>query len=170
MNILVTYSSKTGNTKKVADGIFEGIEAEKKEIKPIREVDSIENFDIILVGYWVDKGGPNEEAKLFLEKLEGKTVGIFATLGFWPDSEHAWNALLAGEALIKEKNKVIGKYICQGKVDETLIAMFEKFPEGNPHKPTPEKRKRYEVATKHPSKTDIQAAAELFYERIISNV
>lgn len=173
MKILVTYSSKTGNTKKLAEGIYNEIKSEEKVIKEIKEAneaDFLEEFDIILVGYWVDKGGPNEEAKEFLQRLEGKRVGIFATLGFWPDSEHAWNSLVSGEQLVKDKNKVIGKYICQGKVDEKLLEMFKKMPEGNPHRPTPEKLKRYKVAQNHPSQIDIMSAAELFCERIEADV
>lgn len=172
MNVLVTYSSKTGNTKKLAEGIFEELEKinVKKDILPMKEVANLENYDIILAGYWVDKGGPNEEAKKFLEKIENKKVGIFATLAFWPDSEHAYNAILNGEKLIKDKNHVIGKYICQGKIDEKLIEVFEKMPEGNPHRPTPEKRKRYKLSANHPSKSDISVAAEMFRERIEADV
>lgn len=170
MNILVTYSSKTGNTKKLAEGIFEALPADQKTILPMQEAGDLKTYDIVLTGYWVDKGGPNEEAKAFLEQLEGKKTGLFATLAFWPDSGHAWNSLVAGEKLVKEKNTVIGKYICQGRLDEKVIEMFEKFPEGNPHKPTPEKRKRYKIAENHPSKADIAAAAELFCERVAADV
>lgn len=170
MNILVTYSSKTGNTKKLAEGIFEGLGAWEKTILPMAEAGSLDEYDIVLAGYWVDKGGPNEEAKEFLKRLENKKVGLFATLAFWPDSEHGYQSILNGEKLVKEKNHVIGKYICQGKIDEKLIAFFEKMPEDNPHRPTPEKRKRYMVSANHPSKADIAAGAELFRERIEADV
>jgi flavodoxin len=170
MKVLITYSSLTGNTKKLAEGIYEGIQAEIKEIKPMKEVAELEIYDVILVGYWVDKGGPNEEAKKFLERLEGKKVGIFATLGFWADSEHAFNSLLNGEAIVKDKNQVIAKYICQGKLSESIIARFEKLPADNPHAITEEKRRRYAVAKNHPSEVDIAYAVELFSERLSTNV
>lgn len=166
MKVLVTYSSLTGNTKKLAEGIYEEIEATTKDIMPINEVTDIEPYDLILVGYWVDKGGPNSEAAKFLETIKGKAVGLFATLGYWPDTEHAWNSLVNGENLVKENNKVIGKYICQGALSEKIIAMFEKMPKDNPHAITEEKRRRYEIAKQHPSKADILKAAELFKERL----
>ncbi len=166
MNILITYSSKTGNTKKLAEGIYEGLSIENKTILPMNEVQSLEEYDIVLGGYWVDKSGPNEEAKKFLSTIKGKKVGLFATLAYWPDTEHAWQSLVNGENLVKEDNTVIAKYICQGKLDERVIAMFEKLPEDNPHSVTPEKRLRYEIAKKHPSKADIESAAELFEERL----
>lgn len=170
MKILVTYSSKTGNTKKLAEGIYNGLKEMEKDIMPIAEVESLDNYDVVLVGYWVDKGGPNEEAAKFLSVINGKKVGIFATLAFWPDSEHGFNSLLAGEKLVSEKNHVIGKYICQGKLDEKMIEIFEKMPEGSPHKPTPEKRKRYKISENHPSSADIAVAAEMFFERIAADV
>nr|WP_294487484.1 flavodoxin family protein [uncultured Anaerosporobacter sp.] len=166
MKILVTYSSKTGNTKKLAEGIFNEIEAEDKVIMPIKEVGNLDEYDTVLVGYWGDKSAPNAEAGKFMETLKGKNVGIFATLAYWPDSQHAWESLCNGEALVKENNNVIGKYICQGKLDEKIIAMFEKLPADNPHSVNDEKRKRYEIAKQHPTKADIAAAAELFKERL----
>lgn len=170
MKVLVTYSSKTGNTKKLAEGIFEGLEVADKQIMPMKEVTDLAAYDVVLAGYWVDKAGPNEEAKVFLQGLENKVVGLFATLGFWPDSEHAWQSLCNGEALVKDKNKVIAKYICQGKLDSKIIQMFEKLPQDNPHAVTPEKRKRYEIAANHPSKVDLLAGAELFNERLKASV
>lgn len=64
MNILVTYSSKTGNTKKLVEGIYKNLSKVcqlNMKIKQINEVKSIEDYDAILIGYWVDKGGPNKE-------------------------------------------------------------------------------------------------------------
>ncbi|MFV0342521.1 MAG: flavodoxin family protein [Anaerocolumna sp.] len=170
MRVLVTYSSLTGNTKKLAEGIFEGLNIEEKEICSIKEIKNLDAYDTILVGYWVDKGGPNEEAKKFLERLENKNIGLFATLGFWSDTEHGWNSLINGENIVREKNKVIGKYVCQGKLSDKIIAMFEKLPADNPHAITDEKRRRYEIAKNHPSEADILHGAELFRERLSVNV
>lgn len=167
MKLLVTYSSLTGNTEKLARGIYEKIEGIDKEIMPIKEVRCSEDYDIILVGYWVDKGGPNEHAKSFLSQLKGKKVGVFATLGYWADSDHALNALKKAEDILKEnENELIGRFICQGKLDERIIRQFEKLPKDNPHAVTPEKRKRYAISQNHPTLIDILSAAELFNERV----
>ena len=170
MKILVTYSSKTGNTKKLAEGIFAGLGEVDKTLLPMSEAADWEVYDLILAGYWVDKGGANTEAAEYLKQIKGKKVGLFATLAFWPDSEHAYHSILAGEALVKEHNHVIGKYICQGKIDPKMVEMFEKMPEGNPHRPTPEKRKRYAISANHPSQADIAVAAEMFRERVEADV
>ncbi len=62
MKILLTYSSKTGNTRKVAEGIYE-ILPEGSLITPIEENINPNEFDLILVGFWVDKGMADEKAK-----------------------------------------------------------------------------------------------------------
>jgi flavodoxin len=172
MKVLVTYSTLTGNTQKLAEGIYAGITTEEKVIKPMKEVSAAEldSSEIVLIGYWVDKGGPNKEAQEFLKGLEGKKVGLFATLGYWPDTEHGWNSLMKGEELVKIKNKVIARYVCQGKLGDDMIAMFSKLPADNPHALTEEKLRRYEVAKKHPSAADIAHAVEVFEERIHVNV
>ncbi len=168
MKILVTYASLTGNTQKLAEGIFEALSQKEKEIRPMMEVDNTDEYDVVLAGYWVDKGGPNQEASEFLGKLENKTIGLFATLGYWPDSEHAYGSLKKGEALVEEKNKVFCRYICQGKLSDKIIDMFKQLPEGNPHAITEEKLFRYKIAENHPSEADIALAGELFEERLQS--
>lgn len=168
MKLLITYSSKTGNTKKLAEGLYKNLPFEEKEmdIMPIEDVKEVDEYDTVLVGYWVDKAFPNKEAKIFMEKISGKRVGIFATLGAYPDSQHAWDSLVNGENIVKEKNAVIGKFVCQGKVDPRIIEMFKGLSKGKGHEMTPERVKRYSVAEKHPNEVDILAAVDLFKDRI----
>ena len=165
MKVLITYSSKTGYTKKLADGIYNHIKNEGVAIMPIAEVTSLEAYDIVLVGYWVDKGGPNKEAAEFMETIKGKRVGIFATLGAYPDSQHGWDSLCRGAEIVEKENELIGRYICQGAVDEKIIELFRSFGEGNPHAITPAKLKRYEIGKLHPNEAEMLAAATLFKER-----
>jgi len=47
MNILVAYYSLTGNTKKVAEAIYEAL-PEPKELKKLKDIDSIEDYDLII--------------------------------------------------------------------------------------------------------------------------
>ncbi|MCR3922146.1 MAG: flavodoxin family protein [Firmicutes bacterium] len=79
MTILVAYSTKTGNTEKVANAIYEVIK-EKATIKKLPDA-SCENFDTVIMGYWVDRAKANEESIAFLKTLAGKKVVLFGTLG-----------------------------------------------------------------------------------------
>lgn len=161
MKILLTYSSKTGNTRKVAEGIYE-ILPEGSLITPIEENINPNEFDLILVGFWVDKGMADEKAKKYMEKIEGKKVGVFGTLGAYPDSDHAKKTLKRVRELLEVKNEVIAEFLCQGKVDPKLIEKFKELPAGHPHGMTEERRKRHEEASKHPNEQDIKEAQKIF--------
>ncbi|MFC1978144.1 flavodoxin family protein [Chloroflexota bacterium] len=50
MKILVAYMSKSGNTKKVAEAIFEEI-SDEKELKTVDEVDSIAGYELTFLGF-----------------------------------------------------------------------------------------------------------------------
>lgn len=167
MKILLTYSSKTGNTRKVAEGIYE-ILPEGSLITPIEENINPNEFDLILVGFWVDKGMADEKAKKYMEKIEGKKVGVFGTLGAYPDSDHAKKTLKRVRELLEVKNEVIAEFLCQGKVDPKLIEKFKELPAGHPHGMTEERRKRHEEASKHPNEQDIKEAQKIFGDLIKS--
>ena len=70
------------------------------------------------------------------------------------------------EDLLKEKNEIIGKYICQGAVDPNLIEAFKKLDSNNYHAITDEKLRRYKIAELHPNEAEILSASILFKERL----
>ena len=91
--------------------------------------------DILLLGYWGMVGGPCEEVKNFMKTVEGKAVGVFCTLGYYADSAHARQTLETGLGLVKDRNEVIGGYVCNGAVSQKLIDGQGKggsFLHGNP--------------------------------------
>ena len=80
MRVLVAYMSKTGNTKKVAEAIFEGI-SDEKEIKPIDEVESLEGYDVAFLGLPIHRMGPDKKEEELLKKhcVNGRKVVLFIT-------------------------------------------------------------------------------------------
>jgi flavodoxin len=67
MKVLVAYMSKTGNTRKVAEAIYEEIERDK-EIKRVKEVKDLEGYDLAFLGFPVYNHGPDKKARRFLER------------------------------------------------------------------------------------------------------
>lgn len=164
MKILVTYSSWTGNTKKVAYAIHEEIGG---DIMPMSEVKNWEEYDFLALGFFVDKGFAGDEAKAFMEKVKNKKVGIFATLGAYPDGEHAQNVMKKGRNLMKEnENTLLCEFICQGAIDPKLIERMRKMAlkQGDKaiHPITPQREKRWKDAVSHPDETDLQNAKKAF--------
>lgn len=163
MRILVVYSSRTGNTKKIAEGICKAMPEGDAVLLPVSEAAAIEDYDAVFIGYWVDKGEVNAEAKAFIETVKGKNTGVFATLGDYPGTEHAKKSLQCGiDMLEAQGNKVLCSFICQGKIDERLIEAFKKFPADHPHAITEEKLKKYAVAALHPDEEDVAQAQKVF--------
>lgn len=164
MKILITYSSWTGNTKKVAYAIHEQIGG---EIMPMKEVKSWQEYDFIALGFFVDKGFANDEAKEFMSQIEGKSLGIFATAGVEPQSPHAKETMQkVKEFLETNNNKVEKTFISQGAIDPNLIEKMRLLAarqgEKAFHKITPEREARWEAAKTHPDEQDLANAKRAF--------
>jgi flavodoxin len=171
MKILVTYSSLTGNTEKVALAVKDGLPEDASLIKVNQELEP-DNFDLIFVGFWVDKGVADQAAKIFLEKVKNKKIAFLFTLGAYPDSDHAKQVALETEKLLLgQDNQVLGHFGCHGKVDPNLLEKMKKMlPEGHPHATmTPERQARLDEAAKHPNEQDLQNAKN-FAQQIMTKV
>lgn len=163
MKTMIVYSSLTGNTKKVAEAINEVFDGEAS-LFPVEAAPAAEAYDLVAVGFWVDKGTADRKTQEYLKTIHGKKVALFATLGAYPDSEHAAQSLTNAAAFLSEGNQLAGKFICQGKIDPRLIEQLKQMPENHPHTMTPERLERYREAAKHPDDKDLQAARDAFSE------
>lgn len=162
MRILLTYSSKTGNTKKVAEAIGDAIGVTPIDV---RTEPNAGDYDLIIAGYWVDKGGPDATMKKYLETIRDKDVALFLTLGMPRDHKHAADSLDSGIACLDASNTYLGGFACQGKIDPALLEMMKKmFPEGHPHAVTPERIERHKAAATHPDEKDLSDARAYFTE------
>ena len=126
MKVQIIYNSLSGKTQQLAEFLYSGLEADEKSIHNLKDGVPMLNGDVLLLGYWVDKGGPNKTMKAFMETLEGKNVGIFCTLGYYADSSHGVGAIQAGVDMLKEKNIILGSYAATGLFRKRLSQCFEK--------------------------------------------
>ena len=165
MKSLIVYSSRTGNTKKVAEAIHE-IMPMGTELCPAEEAPNPDDYDFIAIGYWVDRGTADEKAKEYIEKVKSKKVAIFGTLGAYPDSEHAFRSRENVKKLLNEKNEIIGDFLCQGKIDPKLTERLKKLPPDHPHWMTEERLKRHMESRNHPNEEDLDNAKGVFKEVI----
>lgn len=160
MKSIVLYSTRTGNTKMVAEAIASAL-PEGTPCRNIREMnESLSDYDCVFMGFWVDKGTADDASRKVLENLHNRHVAVFATVGVNPASSHAQDCLKNGASLLPEGKKPAGTFICQGKVDPQLIeAMYKRFPADNPHGRTPESEARHKEASTHPDAADLENAA-----------
>lgn len=156
MKVLIVYSSRTGNTEKICRAAAEVLPG--CEVFPVGEAPAPDGYDLVGVGYWVDKGMPDKDAAAYLERLSGARVVLFGTLGAWPDSDHARECIVKGEALLEGRdNMVFGTFLCQGRVDPRIVEMMQKMGD-KVHPMTEERKARLAEAAKHPDENDCENA------------
>lgn len=168
---LIVYSTRTGNTEKVARGVYEALVASRGaessaaaghewavEIAAVADAPDPASYAWIILAFWVNRGTADDDTLAYLQRIEGRRVGFLATLGAYPDSRHAADVAERVGALIGEKNQLIGCFLCQGKVDPRLTEKFKSLPPDHPHAMTPERAKRHRDAASHPDAADIANA------------
>ncbi len=149
MKTLVVYSSQSGNTKKLAEAVYEVLPGEK-EIHPVEEAPDPEGFDLVAVGFWFKAGNPDPKSAEYLRKVQGTRLFLFATHGAAPDSEHARKGMAAARALA-EGADIVGTFNCQGAVKPGLLEKVKARP--NP----PEWIGDADSAAGHPDEGDFEA-------------
>ncbi|MCP4132095.1 MAG: flavodoxin [bacterium] len=167
MKVLVSYSSRTGNTEKVARAIYKALPA-GADIYPVESAPSPESYDLVVIGFWFRRGTADSKTLDYLPAVNNKKVALFATLGAYPDSDHALVGMdrvielleTDEEAVTGTKNIIIDSFICQGKVNPGVLGK---------HPMTPEREKRLNEAAKHPDKTDLANAGK-FIKKVVREV
>lgn len=158
-DFLIVYSSRTGNTRQVAQKLYEAAKM-RCDLASVQQVPAVTDYKVIFAGYWVDKGEPDKEMQEFLQTLDGKKVVLFQTLGAEAYSEHGINSLANAGRYLNVSCKVAGTLSIRGAIDPKLIEAMMKMPEGHPHAPTEASKKRWKDASTHPDAADLQAAGE----------
>ena len=114
----IVYYSGSGNTKRMAELVAEGIQAEGKNVELLEvesvSVDDIVNEEIIILGCPsqgtenLEEGSMEPLVEALEDKINGKKVALFGSYG-WGDGEWMRNweermesngAVLVGEGLI----------------------------------------------------------------------
>jgi len=151
--ILVAYISWTGNTKKVANAIFEALEG-NTTIKPLDEVQNLDEYELIFIGYPVHSHSVPIKTEEFIKKIpDGKKVALFSTHGSLTGSRLSREAL-EHASILASSSKILGTFTCRGKVSLQAMEVLSKSPE---HKAWVEMAAS---AQTHPDKNDLEDARD----------
>ena len=110
MSYAIVFSSKTGNTKLLADTLHACLPQENCCYFGTPDPAAMEADDLY-VGFWTDKGNADESTLDFLKQVHGKNIFLFGTAGFG-GSEEYFNKILkkvgeeSAETIIAAKNGV----------------------------------------------------------------
>ena len=165
MNIAVVYSSRTGNTKAVAERIAKALGA---DLFAVSQQPDLSQYEGVAFGYWVDRANANAEAREFMATIENKKVFLFGTLGAYPESEHGQRSLATARTHINESNELLGEFLCHGKIEQAIIDRFKNMAKDsdNPHAPSAERIALWAAGAGHPNEDDftnaINAARKAF--------
>jgi flavodoxin len=110
MKTIILYSSRSGNTKKVADSMAAQVGCEKIKITSESNTSTVdlEGYDLIFVGTGLYAGTPNEDIVKYLGKLKlksAKQFALFITWGGAPKSDKM--ALMRLRTLIEGKGQKV---------------------------------------------------------------
>lgn len=157
MKSLIVYSSKSGNTRKLAEALYNHLSGEK-ELCSVIDAPEPEGYNFIAVGFWLQGGQPDSASQEFLAKIkEGQDLYLFATHGAAVSSSHVENAMNSAKA-IAVKGHVIATYSCPGQVSEKVLEMAAK------KDPQPPWLADAEAAVGHPDEKDVKNVVRLLEE------
>lgn len=158
---LLVYSSVTGNTRQVAEAV-RSVLPPGTVCLPVREAPPAEAFDFVVLGFWVHRGGPDPASVRYMETVRGRDVAFFGTLAAYPESGHARAVLERAERLLAG-NRILGSFLCQGKLAPERLARRMRGEAADTHHPlTEERRARLLEAARHPDEKDLGMARETF--------
>lgn len=125
LKYLVAYASETGNTKKIAEEIYNAIPDSRKEIINVRSFAGLHEAENYFIGYWANCGTCSMEIIDLLSSLHGKNVAIFGTCGLGNTDAYYKKLELAATTWLPNDNQVLGSYFCQGRMPVEFRQKYE---------------------------------------------
>ena len=158
MKTLIVYSSKSGNTKKLAEAIY-GFLPGENTLKPVEEAPDPAGYDLIIAGFWLQGGKADSLSSQYLATLDSVKLFLFATHGAAVDSDHAENGMQSAKTLAQPCD-IVGEFHCQGEVKAEFLAKVQA------QNPQPPWVKDAPNAVGHPSESDISRLQDVLHDTI----
>ena len=122
----IIFSSLTGNTKKLAETIRAVLPAEDCDYFGAPETAELYS-EMLYVGFWTDKGNADSAVLQLLSKLRGKKIFLFGTAGFGGSAAYFQKILDHIKQSVDPSNTVVGEYMCQGKMPQSVRDRYMKM-------------------------------------------
>ena len=150
----VVYNSLTGNTKMLADTI--------KNVLPDND-----NNDIVFVGFWTDKGNADSKTIEYLSSLRDKKIFLFGTCGFGGSETYFDRILTNVKNSVDSSNEVIGEFMCQGKMPESVRNRYLKMKESDNCPPNIDALiDNFDRALSHPDEKDLEKLSQIVLQTL----
>ena len=123
----------------------------------------LNQYENLAIGFWLDRGGATPKFAKFLREICGKKIALFMSCGADPQSEHSQKIIdKVASNLIAQGNKIVGKFVCQGKISDEIIAQIRAiYAQKNIEIPA-SRIENWEKSRSHPDENDLKNAREFF--------
>ena len=156
MSYAIVFSSKTGNTKLLADALHSYLPQEDCCYFGIPNPAAME-ANTLYVGFWTDKGTADAAILEFLEQLHGKKVFLFGTAGFGGSEGYFNKILKTVQKSLDRSNTLIGSFMCQGKMPMSVRQRYENMKKQPLHLPNLDAMiENFDKALSHPDADDLE--------------
>ena len=152
MSYVIVYSSRTGNTKALADAI--------REVLPPEDCCYFGPPDAaalaaqrLYIGFWTDKGTCDGDTAAFLAQLTNQEVFLFGTAGFGGSAEYFEQIAHRVETLLPAGVTVLGHHLCQGRMPMTVRQRYAAM-EDSPRRT--QMLENFDAALSHPDAEDLR--------------
>ncbi len=156
----VLFSSRTGNTRALAEAIRAALPQEAC-VYFGESGAAVPDADTLYIGFWTDKGGADEATVRLLKTLRNRRIFLFGTAGFGGSEAYFQRILDNAQRSIDPSNTVIGTYMCQGRMPQTVRERYVKM-KGQPEHPANLDAliENFDRALSHPDGEDLRALQE----------
>lgn len=161
MTYSIVYSSKTGNTKMLADALHQALPADDCLYFGAPDAQALA-AERIYIGFWTDKGTCDAETASFLAQLTQQEIFLFGTCGFGGGVAYFEQILARVRDLLPESVQLVGSYVCPGKMPQSVRDRYVRIAEEEPAKRSHMQKMifNFDCALSHPDANDLQALIE----------
>ncbi|WP_418688563.1 flavodoxin family protein BilS [Agathobacter sp.] len=152
----ILFSSLTGNTKKLADAIHETLPEEGCEYFGAIKT-PVPSSELLYIGFWTDKGNADNETLTLLSTLKNRRIFLFGTAGFGGSDAYFQKILGNVKSAIDSSNTIVGEYMCQGKMPQSVRERYVKMKENPEHPDNIDTLiENFDKALSHPDADDME--------------
>lgn len=173
MKFIIAYSSRTGNTKFLAEHLKTMIPEEdvvfygKTKDVPRK---SVEEADIIFTGFWTEKGTCDSVTARFLKEIRKKTIALFGTAGFGGSRQYFEKITSSVSEIPHKSCKLTRPFLCTGKITPEVLDRYKAELEKNPGNERILKLiDNFEAAKNHPDSRDL-TELDAWIESVIADI
>jgi flavodoxin len=118
MEYAVIYYSESGNTKMLAQQIYETINSDDKTIIDLNKSQQIPKAKLYFVGFPIHQKNCSLKIVDALEQIETGKLVLFATCGLTPTDAYRQKLEKALSLWLPDEVDYLGMFLCQGKTKE----------------------------------------------------